>query len=117
MRGSVMDMAVGIIIGAAFGRIVSSFVNDVAMPPIGVLVGGLDFSNLSLALGTTEATVNYGLFINNVIDFLIVAFVIFVVIKGMNSMQRKQEEAPAAPPKPSEEVVLLTEIRDALRRS
>jgi large conductance mechanosensitive channel len=117
MRGNVIDMAVGIIIGAAFGRIVSSFVNDVVMPPIGVLVGGLDFSNLSWTLGETEATVNYGLFINNVIDFLIVAFVIFIVIKGMNSMKRKQEEAPAAPPEPSDEVKLLTEIRDSLKRS
>jgi len=117
MRGNVIDMAVGIIIGAAFGRIVSSFVNDVVMPPIGVLVGGLDFSNLTLMLGETEAEVKYGLFINNVIDFLIVAFVIFIVIKGMNSMKRKQEEAPAAPPEPSEEVKLLTEIRDSLKRS
>jgi len=117
MRGNVIDMAVGIIIGAAFGRIVSSFVNDVVMPPIGVLVGGLDFSNLSLTLGETEAEVNYGLFINNVIDFVIVAFVIFIVIKSMNSMKRKQEEAPAAPPEPSEEVKLLTEIRDSLKRS
>jgi large conductance mechanosensitive channel len=117
MRGNVIDMAVGIIIGAAFGRIVSSFVNDVVMPPIGVLVGGLDFSNLSLTLGETEATVSYGLFINNVIDFLIVAFVIFIVIKGMNSLKRKQEEAPAAPPEPSDEVKLLTEIRDSLKRS
>jgi large conductance mechanosensitive channel len=130
MRGNVVDMAVGIIIGAAFGRIVSSFVNDVVMPPIGMLMGGLDFSNLFVNLGDGTfgslaeaeaegaAVIKYGLFINNVLDFLIVAFVIFMVIKGMNSMKRKQEEAPpAAPPEPSDEVKLLTEIRDALNKS
>ncbi len=102
MRGSVVDLAVGVIIGGAFGKIVSSFVNDVVMPPIGVLLGGVDFSNLGLtikeAAGATPAVVlKYGVFANTVIDFLIVAFVIFMVIKAMNSMKR-QEPAPAAAP-------------------
>lgn len=127
MRGNVVDMAVGIIIGAAFGRIVSSFVNDVIMPPIGMLMGGLDFSNLYMNLGDgTFATlaaaeeagapiIKYGVFINNVIDFVIVAFAIFMVIRAMNKMKKKEEEAPAAPPEPSAEEKLLTEIRDSLR--
>ncbi len=120
MRGNVVDMAVGIVIGAAFGKIVSSFVNDVLMPPIGVLLGGVDFSNLSLSLkdatDTTAAVMlNYGLFIQSVIDFLIIAFAIFMVVKAMNSMKKKEEEVPAAPPKPSAEVELLTEIRDTLK--
>lgn len=130
MRGNVVDMAVGIIIGAAFGRIVTSLVNDVVMPPIGLLMGNMDFSNLFVALdgesyaslAAAEAAgapvVKYGLFINNVLDFLIVAFAIFMVIRGMNKLRRKQEEQPAeapAPAAPSAEVQLLTEIRDALR--
>ena len=119
--GNVMDMAVGIIIGAAFGKIVSSLVKDVIMPPIGVLVGGVDFSRLSVTLkeaadGTEAVTLNYGAFLQTVFDFMIVAFAIFVAIKVMNSLRRKEEEAPATPPKPSEEVALLTEIRDLLRR-
>jgi large conductance mechanosensitive channel len=127
MRGNVVDMAVGIIIGAAFGKIVSSLVADVIMPPIGLLMGNMDFSQLYLNLSGTEypslaaaqeagaATINYGLFINAVLDFLIVAFAIFMVIRGMNKLKRKAEEAPAEPPKASTEVQLLTEIRDSLR--
>jgi len=129
MRGNVVDMAVGIIIGAAFGRIISSFVNDVIMPPIGLLMGGLDFSSMFANLGDTpyetlalaeEAgapVIKYGLFINNVLDFLIVAFAIFMVIRAMAKMKKKEEEAPAAPPEPSDEVKLLTEIRDSLKAS
>ena len=120
MRGNVVDMAVGIVIGAAFGKIVSSFVNDVLMPPIGLLLGGVDFSDLMITLkaaaGETPAVIlKYGVFINTVIDFLIFAFAIFMVIKGMNAMKKKEEEAPAAPPAPSKEEQLLTEIRDALK--
>ena len=119
MRGNVVDMAVGIIIGAAFGKIVSSFVNDVIMPPIGMLLGGMDFSNLAVALGEGEgaASINYGVFINTVLDFLIVAIAIFMVIKAMNSMKKKEEEKPAEPPKPSKEEELLTEIRDLLAKN
>jgi large conductance mechanosensitive channel len=118
MRGNVVDMAVGIIIGAAFGKIVSSFVSDVIMPPIGMLMGGVDFSDLAFALGegADAATINYGVFINTVLDFVIVAFAIFMVIKAMNSMKKKEEEKPAEPPKPSKEEVLLTEIRDLLAK-
>jgi large conductance mechanosensitive channel len=128
MRGNVVDMAVGIIIGAAFGRIVSSLVNDVVMPPIGLLMGNLDFSNLFINLGdgsfdslaaAEEAgapIVKYGLFINNILDFVIVAFAIFMVIRAMNKLKAKEEAAPPpAPPEPSAEEKLLTEIRDALR--
>ena len=118
MRGNVVDMAVGIIIGAAFGKIVSSLVSDVIMPPIGMLMGNMDFSDLALALGEGEgaATINYGVFINTVLDFLIVAFAIFLLIKGINKMKRKEEEKPAEPPKPSAEEKLLTEIRDLLAK-
>ncbi|MFK7732122.1 MAG: large-conductance mechanosensitive channel protein MscL [Pseudomonadales bacterium] len=121
MRGNVVDMAVGIVIGAAFGKIVSSFVADVVMPPIGLMVGGVDFSQLSIVLqeaaGDVEAVaINYGSFLQNVFDFVIVAFAIFMVIKGMNSMKKDEEEAPEAPPEPSKEEVLLTEIRDLLSR-
>lgn len=118
MRGNVVDMAVGIIIGGAFGKIVSSFVADVIMPPIGLLIGGVDFSNLALTLQEASAeaeavTINYGAFLQNVFDFIIIAFAIFMVIKGMNNMKKEEEveEAPAEPPK---EEVLLTEIRDLL---
>ena len=129
MRGNVIDMAVGIVIGAAFGKIVSSVVNDIIMPPIGLLMGGVDFSNLFLDLSRSgHATlalaeeagaplIMYGVFINTVLDFLIVAFAIFMVIKGMNTLKKKEEEAPAEPPKPSPEVELLTDIRDALRNN
>ncbi len=121
MRGNVVDMAVGIIIGAAFGKIVSSFVADVIMPPIGVLIGGVDFSNLAVTIqdATAEAeavTIKYGAFLQTVFDFLIVAFAIFMVIKLMNSLKKKEEEAPAAPPEPSKEEVLLGEIRDLLKQ-
>ncbi len=120
MRGNVVDMAVGIIIGAAFGKIVSSFVKDVIMPPIGVLVGGVDFTDLAVtiqeAAGDVAAvTINYGQFIQTVFDFIIVAFAIFIAIKAMNSLKKKEEEKPAAPPEPSKEEVLLTEIRDLLK--
>lgn len=121
MRGNVVDMAVGIVIGAAFGKIVSSFVGDVLMPPLGMLLGGLDFTNLAVtikqATETSPAVLwKYGSFIQTVVDFLIIAFAIFMVIKAINSMKKKEVEQPAAPPKPSEEVVLLTQIRDALKK-
>lgn len=125
MRGNVVDMAVGIIIGGAFGKIVSSLVNDVIMPPIGVLVGGVDFTDLSVEIkkAATDAagevvpavTLNYGQFIQTTIDFVIVAFAIFMMIKVMNSLKKKEEEAPAAPAAPSKEEELLTEIRDLLK--
>ena len=119
MRGNVVDMAVGIIIGAAFGKIVSSLVKDVIMPPIGMVMGGMDFSSLAVALGEGEeaATINYGIFINTVLDFLIVAIAIFFLIKGINSLKKKEEEKPAEPPKPSAEETLLTEIRDLLAKN
>lgn len=120
MRGNVIDLAVGVIIGGAFGKIVSSFVGDVIMPPLGLLIGGVDFTNLSLVL--KDATANapavlfrYGAFIQTVVDFLIIAFAIFVAIKGINQLKRKEEAAPAAPSKPSNEEILLGEIRDLLR--
>jgi large conductance mechanosensitive channel len=121
MRGNVVDLAVGVIIGGAFGKIVTSLVNDVVMPPIGMLTGGLDFSKqkyvLKAAVGKTpETAINYGLFINNIIDFIIVALVIFLAIKGLNSLKRKEDEAPAAPAEPTKEEVLLTEIRDLLAK-
>jgi large conductance mechanosensitive channel len=120
VKGNVIDMAVGIIIGAAFGKIVSSFVADVIMPPIGLLVGGVDFSNLALtikeAAGDIPAVViGYGKFIQTAVDFTIIAFAIFMAIKGINSLKRKEEEAPQAPPEPSAQEVLLTEIRDLLK--
>ena len=113
-----MDMAVGIIIGAAFGKIVSSLVSDVIMPPVGMLMGNMDFSDLAISLGSGEgaATINYGVFINTVLDFVILAFAIFMVIKGMNSLKKKEEEKPKEPPKPSAEEALLTEIRDLLAK-
>jgi large conductance mechanosensitive channel len=121
MRGNVMDMAIGIIIGGAFGKIISSFVTDVMMPPIGMLLGGVDFSTLAITLkegaeGVEPVLIKYGVFINTTIDFIIIAFAIFMVIKAMNSMKKKEEEKPAAPPAPSKEEVLLAEIRDELRK-
>jgi len=121
VKGNVMDMAVGIIIGGAFGKIVSSFVSDVIMPPIGLLIGGVNFTDLAITLkeaaGTTAAvTMNYGKFIQTVIDFTIIAFAIFLVVKVMNSLKKKEETAPAAPPPPSAEQQLLTEIRDLLKK-
>ena len=120
MRGNVMDMAVGIVIGVAFGKIVTSLVNDVIMPPIGLLMGGVDFSHLAVTLkaaaGSEPAiTLKYGMLINTVIDFLIVVFAIFMVVKGMNALKRKKEEPPAAPPPPSTQEMILRDIRDILR--
>jgi len=120
MKGNVADMAVGIIIGAAFGKIVSSLVNDIIMPPIGLLVGGIDFGNLSITIkeavdNSPAVIIKYGMFINTVIDFIIVAWAIFIVIKAMNSLKKKEEAKPAAPPKPAEDIVLLGEIRDLLK--
>ena len=114
MRGNVMDMAVGVIIGGAFGKIVSSLVDDVLMPVIGLLTGGVDFTNLSVTIG--EATVKYGQFVQNIVDFLIVAFCIFMMIKGINKLNTKKEEPaePAAPAGPTQEE-LLAEIRDLLK--
>lgn len=121
MRGNVVDLAVGIIIGAAFGKIVSSFVNDVLMPPIGLAIGGVDFTSLKItlkeAVGETAAvTLNYGNFIQTVVDFLIIAFAVFMVVKGMNSLKKKEEAKPAAPAAPPADVQLLTEIRDLLKK-
>ncbi|PSL07309.1 large-conductance mechanosensitive channel protein MscL [Cecembia rubra] len=125
VKGNVVDLAVAVIIGGAFGKIVSSFVNDIIMPPLGVLLGGVDFKDLSLTIRdayTTDAgeqmaavVLSYGNFIQNVVDFLIIAFVIFMAIKGMNTMKKKKEEAPAAPPAPPKSEVLLEEIRDLLK--
>jgi large conductance mechanosensitive channel len=122
MRGNVIDLAVGVIIGASFGKIVSSLVADVIMPPIGMLVGGVDFSSLKLTLappleGMKGATLNYGNFIQSLVDFTIVAFAIFLLVKGINTLKNKMEKAPekAEPPVPSAEVSLLTEIRDLLK--
>lgn len=122
MRGNVVDMAVGVVIGGAFKSVVSSFTADILMPPIGMFTGGVDFSAMKITLKeATEAaeavTVNYGVFINTIIDFLIIAFAIFMVVKAMNSAKKKEEAPPAAPPAPSKEEVLLTEIRDALRKA
>jgi len=121
MRGNVVDLAVGVVIGGAFGKIVTSFVGDVLMPPIGMLLGGVNFTGLAVTLraaeGDTPAVLwRYGAFVQSVVDFTIIAFAIFLVVKAMNAMQKKQEAAPAPPPAPSAEVVLLTEIRDSLRR-
>jgi len=121
VKGNVVDMAVGIIIGAAFGKIVSSFVADVIMPPIGVILGGVNFTDLAFvlqeAVGETAAvTINYGVFVQTLIDFIIVAFAIFMAVKAINSMKKAEEAAPAAPAEPSKEEVLLTEIRDLLKQ-
>ncbi len=120
VKGNVVDMAVGIIIGGAFGTIVKSLVSDIIMPPIGLMMGGIDFSQLVVTLkeATADAeavTINYGVFINNVISFLIVAWAVFMLVKGMNSLKKKEEEAPAEPPAPPRSEVLLEEIRDALK--
>jgi large conductance mechanosensitive channel len=120
MRGNVVDMAVGIVIGGAFGKIVSSFVADVLMPPIGLLLGNVDFSDLAVTLsaaseGAEAVMLRYGVFIQTVVDFIIIAFAIFMVVKSMNAVTKEEEAPPPAPPEPSKEEVLLTEIRDALR--
>lgn len=121
VKGNAIDLAVGVVIGAAFGKIVTSLVNDVIMPPIGLLVGGVDFSHLAVTLrektDTAPAVVlKYGVFINTIIDFVIVALAIFALVKGLNSLRRTKEAEPAPPAAPPEEVVLLTQIRDALVR-
>lgn len=114
MKGNVMDMAVGVIIGGAFGKIVSSLVDNILMPAISIFTVGLDFSTLSVKV--KDATINYGMFIQNVIDFLIIAFCIFLMIKGMNKLNKKKEEEPApVAPEPSSEEKLLTEIRDLMK--
>ena len=120
VKGNVADMAIGIIIGAAFGKIVSSLVADVITPPLGLVIGGVDFSGLTVTLreaanGAAAVTLNYGKFIQSVFDFSIVAFAMFMVIKGMNALKRQDEAAPAEAPKPSGEELLLAEIRDLLR--
>lgn len=120
MRGNVVDMAVGVIVGGAFGKIVSSLVSDVIMPPIGYILGGMDFSNLKFVIkdavdNVPAVTINYGTFIQTILDFVIIATAIFFAIKGMNSLQNKKEEAPAEPPAPTKEEVLLSEIRDLLK--
>ncbi len=120
IKGNVVDMAVGIIIGTAFGKIVSSFVADVIMPPIGLLLGGVDFSRLAItlkeAMGDAPAVViGYGKFIQTLIDFTIIAFAIFIAVKAINSLREKAEEAPTEPPKPPAQEVLLAEIRDLLK--
>jgi large conductance mechanosensitive channel len=130
MRGNVVDLAVGIIIGAAFTAIVTSLVSDIIMPPIGLLLGGVDFSNLFLQLSGREtlytslkaaqdagvATLNFGLFVNAIIKFLIVGFAVFMLIRSMNSMMKKKDESPAAPPPTPEDILLLREIRDNLKK-
>jgi large conductance mechanosensitive channel len=121
MKGNVVDMAVGIIIGAAFGKIVSSIVGDIIMPPLGLIIGGVNFTDLKLVLkAATEThpavTWNYGNFLQVCFDFLIVAFAVFLVIKAIIIAQKKQTEAPATPPPPSKEEILLTEIRDLLKK-
>ncbi|WP_027148207.1 large-conductance mechanosensitive channel protein MscL [Methylobacter tundripaludum] len=120
IKGNAIDMAVGIIIGAAFGKIISSLVADVFMPPIGVLIGGVDFTKLAFTLkeaaGNAPAvTLNYGNFIQAMVDFTIIAFVIFMAVKFINSLKKKEAAAPAAPTEPSREELLLTEIRDLLK--
>lgn len=126
MRGNVVDMAVGIIIGGAFGKIVSSIVSDIIMPPVGLLIGGVRFTNLKIILKhahtdaatgkVTEAvSINYGNFINTALDFIIIAFAIFLLVKLINSLKRKEEAKPTPPPAPSKEELLLTEIRDLLK--
>ena len=112
-RGNVIDLAVGIIIGTAFKAIVSSLVNDIIMPIVGIVIGGVSFADMNITIGS--AVVSYGLFIQAVIDFLIIAIVIFFMVKGINRFRKKEEEAPAVPPEPTKEEVLLTEIRDLLK--
>ncbi|WP_373523230.1 large-conductance mechanosensitive channel protein MscL [Aquiflexum sp.] len=126
MKGNVVDLAVAVIIGGAFGKIVSSFVNDIVMPPLGMLLGNVDFKDLVFILrdayiseGGEEmapVTLSYGNFIQNVVDFLIIAFVIFMAIRAMNSLKKKEEAAPSAPPAPPKSEVLLEEIRDLLKK-
>jgi large conductance mechanosensitive channel len=128
LKGSMLDLAVGLVIGAAFGAVVTSFVNDILMPPIGLLLGGVDFANLFINLGSTEyaslaaaqeagaPTINYGLFIQSLINLIIVGFAIFMVVKAYNGAKKQEEAAPAAPPAPAAEELLLRDIRDLLSR-
>jgi large conductance mechanosensitive channel len=121
-RGNVLDLAVGVIIGGAFGKITASLVDNIFMPPLGLVIGGVNFKELKLVLkkqvgDVPEVAIGYGAFIQSVIDFLIIAFVIFLVIKFVNSMKKKEEATPAPPPAPSAQEVLLTEIRDLLKKS
>ena len=123
MKGNVIDLAVGVVIGAAFGKIVTSLVGDVIMPPIGLAIGGLDFKDMAVKIGTDPAgkdvLFKYGAFLQTIFEFLIIAFALFVVIKGINSLKRQVAKepppVPAVPPAPTKEEILLTEIRDALR--
>ena len=126
MKGNIVDMAVGIIIGIAFGKIITSLVNDIIMPPLGLLIGGVDFTDLKVTLKGASVddagnvinavTLNWGTFAQTAFDFLIVAFAIFLLIKAINRMKKKDEVAPAAPPEPTKEEKLLTEIRDLLKK-
>jgi len=128
MRGNVIDLAVGVIIGGAFGKITTSLVTDMIMPPVGMLLGGVDFTNLywnlsggaytslEAAKAAGAVTMNYGAFINTIINFIIIAFAVFLLVKGINSLQKKEVPAPAAPPAPPRQEVLLEEIRDLLKR-
>ena len=121
MRGNVVDLAVGVIIGGAFGKIVTSLVNDIFMPIIGMILGKVDFTSLEIKLGepvegAEQAAIRYGAFIQEIVNFLIIALCIFMVIKVINKLQKKKEEAPAPAPEPTKEEVLLTEIRDALNK-
>ncbi|MDK9709709.1 large-conductance mechanosensitive channel protein MscL [Acidaminobacter sp.] len=121
LRGNVVDLAVAVVIGGAFGKIVTSLVNDLIMPLIGMILGGVSFTNLKYVItpaseGVEEAAIRYGAFIQSIVDFVIIAFAIFMVIKLLNRMRKKQEEAPAAPPEPPRQEVLLEEIRDLLKK-
>ena len=121
MRGNVVDMAVGVIIGGAFGKIVTSLVNDIFMPIIGMILGNVDFTSLEIKIGepvegAEQAAIKYGMFIQEIVNFLIIALCIFMVIKLINKVQKKKEEEPAPAPEPTKEEVLLTEIRDALKK-
>lgn len=120
MKGNVVDLAVGVIIGGAFGKIVSSLVENVLMPPIGLMIGGVDFTQLKLVLqpareGLNEVAIGYGVFLQNILNFLIIAWALFLVIKLMNRLEGRNPNAPAAPPPPTEDVLLLREIRDSLK--
>ncbi len=120
VKGNAIDMAVGIIVGAAFGKIVSSLVGDVIMPPIGVLLGGVDFSSLAITIKASvgdkpAVMLSYGRFIQTIVDFVIIAFSIFIAVKAMNRLKRKEEQSPATPPPPSNQEMLLAEIRDLLK--
>ena len=119
-RGNVLDLAVGIIIGAAFGKIVNSLVNDIIMPPLGLLIGKVNFNDLKVSIGgfisDKPVTINYGNFIQIVVEFIIIAFAVFMVIKGFNAMKKKEDAAPVPPPPPTPSEQLLIEIRDLLKK-